>query len=367
MRVVTIYMAKAVYAGSFDPITNGHLWMIEKGAKLFDELVVAMGINPDKKYSFSLEERMDMLRRSTWDLLNVTIDSFENQFLVNYAESVNAEFILRGIRSESDYEFERGMRHINSDLNPSISTAFLMPTREISEISSSFVKNLIGPKHWEEVIERYVPRSVYNSLLIKFKGLQSRWNSLWKRANASGNSEEAYTELLSLYGGAQRAHHNFVHIVHSLREMDDAQGLIQNPDQVEFALWYHDSEDNEEKSAELAKKRLSKAGLKKQFIDNITRLILATRHKEIPQEQDAKYECDIDLVILGKPQKEFDEYERNIRYEHQHVPEEQFKIGRAGILKKFLGRDDIYSTDLFRKKYQTQARENLERSLARLS
>ncbi len=360
-------MVKAVYAGSFDPVTNGHLWMIKEGAELFDKLVAAIGINPDKKYSFSLEERIDMLKKSTRDCPNIIIDSFENKFLVNYAESVNAEDILRGIRSQADYEFEKGMRNINSDLNPDITTIFLIPPRGIAEVSSSFVKNLIGPEHWEDVIERYIPRSVYNSLLIKFKGLQSRWDSLWKRIGAKGNANEAYTELLSLYGGTQRSYHNLVHIIHSLREMDDAKGLIQNPDQVEFALWYHDAKDNEKKSAELAEKRLIKAEAKKQFIDNVTRLILATRHKEIPQEQDAQYICDIDLVILGKPQKEFDEYERNIRYEYQHIPEEQFKIGRAAILKKFLKRKNIYSTDFFRKKYQTQAEKNLERSLARLS
>jgi len=360
-------MAKAVYAGSFDPITNGHLWMIENGAEFFDKLVVAVGTNPDKKSTFSLEERVDMLKRVTHDITNVTVDSFENQFLVHYAKSVNSKFILRGIRSQTDYESESGMRNINWDLNPSILPVFLMPPREILEISSSLVKGLIGPEHWEEVIERYVPRIIYNSLLVKFKGMQSRWNSLWKRANASGNSEEAYTELLSLYGGTQRAYHNFVHIVHTLREMDDAQGLIQNPSQIEAAIWYHDAKDSEEKSAELAEKRLSKAGLKKQFSDNVTKLILATNHKKIPQEQDAQYICDIDLAILGKPQKQFDEYERGIKYEYQHIPEEQFKIGRVAVLKKFLDRNYIYSTDFFRKKYETQARENLERAVAKLS
>jgi len=321
-----------------------------------------------------------MLKEVSYNIPNVTVDSFENQFLVNYADSIGGEIILRGIRSVNDYENEKGMRYTNSDLNPSIDTIFLIPPRKIAEVSSSFVKGLIGPEGWEEVIERYVPRSVYNSLLIKFKGLQSRWDSLWKRVNASGNSEEAYTELLSLYGGAQRSYHNLVHIVHSLREMDSVKDLIQNPDQVEFAIWHHDSvynfhvkgneknvKNNEEKSAELAEKRLSKAGLTKQFIDNVTKLILATRHKEIPQKEDAKYICDIDLAIFGKSQKEFDEYERDIRKEYNSFSEKQFKRGRSIVLKKYLCKDSIYSTDFFREKYQAQARKNLKRSLAKLS
>jgi len=161
-------MKKGVYAGSFDPPTNGHLWMMEQGAKLFDELIVAIGINPDKKYTFSLDERIEMLRKITKKSQNTTVDTYENQFLVNYARSVGAGYILRGIRSESDYEYERVMRNINSDLDPNIVTVFLMPPREIAEISSSFVRGLVGPEGWEKIIKKYVPEPVYEKFLEKF-------------------------------------------------------------------------------------------------------------------------------------------------------------------------------------------------------
>lgn len=163
-------MRKAVYAGSFDPITNGHLWMIQEGSKLFEKLVVAIGINPDKKYSFSLEDRVDMLRKSTRTFPNVKVDSFENEFLINYTNSVGAQYLLRGIRTEGDYEYERGMRYINTDLNPQIVTVFLIPPRELVEVSSSFVKGLVGPNGWEKVIKKYVPEPVYEKFLEKFKG-----------------------------------------------------------------------------------------------------------------------------------------------------------------------------------------------------
>ena len=120
-------MRKAVYAGSFDPITNGHLWMIKQGAELFDELIVAIGENPDKKYTFSVKERLQALRETLKGIHGVKVDSFRDEFLVNYARSVGARFILRGIRDTRDYEFERGMRHINDDLQPEIATVFLMP------------------------------------------------------------------------------------------------------------------------------------------------------------------------------------------------------------------------------------------------
>src|SRR5678815_606817 len=93
-----------VYAGSFDPITNGHLWMVEQGAGLFDELIVAIGANPEKTSTFSLEERLQMVMEVTRQLPQVHVRSFENQFLVHYAHSIGAQYILRGIRNEGDYE-----------------------------------------------------------------------------------------------------------------------------------------------------------------------------------------------------------------------------------------------------------------------
>lgn len=166
-------MKKAVYAGSFDPITNGHLWMVEQAVELFDHLVVAIGVNADKQYTFTLEERLQMLHESIGDRPNVSIDSFENQFLVTYAASVGARYVLRGIRSQGDYEYERGMRHVNGDLHSGVTTVFLMPPREIAEVSSSLVKGLIGPEGWRGVVERYVPEPVHRALLQKLGGSDS--------------------------------------------------------------------------------------------------------------------------------------------------------------------------------------------------
>lgn len=159
---------KAIYAASFDPVTNGHLWMIEQGARLFDELVIAIGTNPEKRYTFSTQERLAFLRASTTAYANVTVDVFENQFLVKYARSIDAPYIIRGIRTEEDYENERRMRYLNSDFDPTITTVFFIPPREIAEISSSAVKGLVGPEGWEEIVGRYVPPVVHQALLERF-------------------------------------------------------------------------------------------------------------------------------------------------------------------------------------------------------
>ena len=156
---------RAVYAGSFDPPTLGHLWMIQEAQSLFDELIVAIGTNPEKCNTYTIEERRAMLDAITHPFPNVRISVFENRFLVDYAREANANFIVRGIRSAADYEYERSMRYINSDIAPEISTVFLMPPREIAEVSSTMVKGLVGPQGWRDMIGRYLPEPVYQKIL----------------------------------------------------------------------------------------------------------------------------------------------------------------------------------------------------------
>ena len=160
-------MPTAIYAGSFDPLTNGHLWMIRTAADLFRKVVVAVGENPEKQCAYPLADRLRLLRACTIELPNVQVDSFENQFLVRYARAIGADYIIRGIRNESDYSREREMRYINADLEPEVTTVFLMPPREIAEVSSSFVRGLIGPEGWQDVVRRFVPEPVYEHFLEK--------------------------------------------------------------------------------------------------------------------------------------------------------------------------------------------------------
>ncbi len=154
----------AVYAGSFDPPTNGHMWMIQQGLQMFDRLIVAIGSNPEKAYSFSVPARLEMLRASVDSTSRLIVDHFDNRYLVDYAKKKGAQYILRGIRSPGDYEYERVMRHINSDMAPEITTAFLMPPRDIAELSSSMIKSLTGPVGWEDTVKRYVPPEVFKVL-----------------------------------------------------------------------------------------------------------------------------------------------------------------------------------------------------------
>ena len=136
MRKVT-----AIYPGSFDPPTNGHLDLIERGSHIFDELVVAILRNPDKSPLFTVAERRQMLEELTAGFKNIRIDTFGG-LTVDYAAKVKASAVLRGIRALSDYEYELQMALMNRKLRPTIETVFMMPAEQYSYLSSRLVREV---------------------------------------------------------------------------------------------------------------------------------------------------------------------------------------------------------------------------------
>ncbi|MCI0488834.1 MAG: pantetheine-phosphate adenylyltransferase [Blastocatellia bacterium] len=131
---------RAIYPGSFDPITMGHIDIIERSARLFDEVVVAVLLNVEKKPMFSPEERVEIISSiNRWD--NVSVDTFEG-LLVHYAVEQNAQVIVRGIRAVSDYEYELQMALMNRRLEPSVETVFLMAGEAYSYLSSRLIKEV---------------------------------------------------------------------------------------------------------------------------------------------------------------------------------------------------------------------------------
>jgi pantetheine-phosphate adenylyltransferase len=132
---------KAIYPGSFDPPTNGHLDLIERGSKIFDELVVAILRNPEKDPLFSLADRRKMLEAMTANFDNVSVDTFDG-LTVDYALRMGARAILRGIRAVSDYEYELQMALMNRKLQPGLETVFMMPAEKYSYLSSRLVREV---------------------------------------------------------------------------------------------------------------------------------------------------------------------------------------------------------------------------------
>jgi len=141
LRWCSLKRVIAIYPGTFDPPTNGHLDLIHRGAKIFDELIVAILHNPEKTPLFSLDERLEMLRECVKVEPNVTVDTFSG-LLVDYAARKKAKAVLRGIRAVSDYEYELQMALMNRKLEPTLETVFMMPADKYSYVSSRLVREV---------------------------------------------------------------------------------------------------------------------------------------------------------------------------------------------------------------------------------
>ena len=134
-------MKRAIFPGSFDPITLGHYDIIERGVKLFDEVIVAIGVNASKKYMFSIEERMDFIKEAFKHEPKIKVVSYKG-LTVDFCQKNDVEYILRGLRNPADFEFEKAIAHTNRDLAP-IETVFLLTAASTSYIASSIVRDVI--------------------------------------------------------------------------------------------------------------------------------------------------------------------------------------------------------------------------------
>jgi pantetheine-phosphate adenylyltransferase len=159
-------MTKAIYPGSFDPITLGHLDIIKRIHSRFSELVIVVANNKEKSYMFSLEEREQMIRENLVDLPGVKIDKWDS-LIVEYARKVNAQVIVRGLRAISDFEYEFAMANMNRQLNPEVETMIVFTRPEYSYVASRMVKE-VGYHGGD--LSNLVPKNVAQALTRKAKG-----------------------------------------------------------------------------------------------------------------------------------------------------------------------------------------------------
>ena len=161
-------MKKAVYTGSFDPITLGHMNVIERSSRLVDRLIIGIGINIEKTGLFDPDERMDLVHRVTSHLKNVEVKSFEG-LAVNFVQKCDAKVMIRGVRPLTDIAAEFTMMMANRQLNDELETVFLMADGEYAHVSSTLIKQ-ITPLADDEQLARFVPAAIIPDLRVKLSG-----------------------------------------------------------------------------------------------------------------------------------------------------------------------------------------------------
>lgn len=156
-------MRRAVFPGSFDPVTKGHLDIIKRASKVFDEVIVAVLINPDKKGLFHIEERVELIEKITKNIENVHVESFHG-LLVDYMKEIDAKIVIKGLRAVADFEYELQMALMNKKLDSTIETMFMMTSSEYSYLSSSSIKQIL---RFGGCIDELVPNEIVPDIMDK--------------------------------------------------------------------------------------------------------------------------------------------------------------------------------------------------------
>lgn len=200
----------------------------------------------------------------------------------------------------------------------------------------------------------------------------ARWQSVWRELGTADANGELFQRLVTCYSESHRKYHTMQHLQECFALLDLVRSYAEQPAEVELALWFHDAiyntrkSDNEKRSAEWARESAIAAGVSDDQATRIFELVMATKHNALPVGRDAEVLVDVDLGILGAESARFDEYEIQVRQEYSWVPEFVYRRERRKVLHEFAKRASIYSTKYFRDEFESRARDNLARSLARL-
>lgn len=382
---------KALYVGSFDPITNGHLWVIEQASKLFDNLTVAVANNPNKKSLFNIERRKYFIEQSVRGYKGIQVEILPNIFHIDYAKNIEAKYLIRGIRNPIDLEQETQILRFNEKKQPDILPVFLMPPKDLSDLSSSLVKSVILVNGWEDVIGDMVPLSVIEEICnSKIRSIYSIIEEFVKDFNVAFQSNLSYNTLTNAiryhFLDDDRYYHDLNHLVNCykwLKVFNCLDKLTLEDNLILIAsILFHDiiyevgNEPgyNETESAKIAYEFFKDHNEK--FAALVKQTILATDYR-IDSDDLVLYSShlekrrlryiirDLDLAGLAS---DYDTFTNNTLkvlieyiYKGDYRPSEVLE-GRLKFLKDFDARN-IFITSNFKDKLEAKAHENIQREI----
>lgn len=377
-------MKKIAFSGTLDPITNGHMWVIDEARALADEVVVFISENPFKAPKFPAELRKKIVEQSVAERgwRNVSVMIVRGDYTARAAKRHGIDYLIRGIRNTADFDYENLIQQANVDVLHGAKTIFVMPPRDLGSVSSSFVRGLQGPVGWHWTMQKFVPGPAYAAWIRDW--LRKEWERLWHDeyadAGCAARADQVFEQLLGEagYGASGRGYHNLDHLVHGLSEIAVwAANTGAKPPQVEIlkkAFWFHDAVydtsaqepvSNEEASARL----WLAAGLDAEHADEVAALIRATDHLQRAAAAHPLKDAmlGVDLAILGQSAEVYEHYARGVRAEYAHLDDAAYRRGRAKVLKIFCGRaasGALYSDPYFAQLYTDAALQNLAREAA---
>lgn len=378
-------MKKIAFSGTLDPITNGHMWVIQEARALADEVVVFISENPFKKPQFSAEKRKAIVEQSVaaqgWTDVSVIV--VKGDYTARVAKRKGIEYLMRGIRNTSDFDYENLIQQANVDVLHGAKTIFVMPPRDLGSVSSSFVRGLQGPVGWHFSVKKFLPTPAYLAWILEW--LRRDWENLWRydelapECLAKAEHWLAYLVGEKAYGSPQRHYHSLDHLVHGLSEIavwaSNTNAAEEQVSLLKQAYWFHDAiyhvphgaTSNEEESARL----FLQSGLAADDPDGVAQLVRATDHLQTNGVQHPlkAVMLGVDLSIFGQSDEVYDAYARGVRPEYCDVPDDVYVERRRHIMLHFqeMARaGTLYTSAYFADLYGEAALNNIAREIAAL-
>lgn len=376
---------KALYAGSFDPFTNGHLDIVRRASRLFEEVVVAIGFNEAKTntYMFSPRDREDMVRISCAEFDNVKVISYSG-LLMQVAEEEGADVLLRGVRSEKDREYEGTLFEVHRMWNPDIETLFMFPDPSVSKLSSTFVKQVAAYEGSEPRLAMMVPPPVLSRLVRPACDPETMMRQGMSDAISYFPSADPdhvrkwIDKLCEEYGKAPRVYHDQRHIAGFLRRIYEhwRAGDWSTPEAFPaaiFAALFHDyvyvigSKHNESYSFDVFEEQFwEEIDVSGTWLDPVKMFTLvwtmieATDHLRFNsghRDPDVNLFVDIDLAGFSEDFHDVHRDSQRVREEFQSIPDDQFWSGRVYFMEALRSRP-LYFSDPY-KGHSVRGEENI--------
>jgi pantetheine-phosphate adenylyltransferase len=379
-------MKRIAFTGTLDPITNGHMWVIGEARSLAEEVTIFLSENSLKKPQFPAEERKRIIELSAaekgWSNVHVVV--VKGDYTARVAKKRGIDYLIRGIRNTSDFDYENLIQQTNVDVLHGSKTIFVMPPRDLGSVSSSFVRTLEGPVGWHWTMKKFVPGPAYRAWILDW--LRKDWESLWHSQSADevGTADSdhwfAYLTGEASYGGAARHYHNLDHLVHGLTEIKvwarRSGATTGEVETLKKAFWFHDAvyaQAQEQVSDEEASARLwLGSNLDQRNANGSADLIRATDHfQSTTINHPLKHVMlGVDLAILGQDEDIYDAYAAAIRREYQHIAQEEYRTNRRNALIHLCGKASaglLYGEPYFAEQYGDAALANMTREIESLS